>query len=242
MKARFLCRALKARYRNEKAEIRVALSTLKQGDIAVDVGANKGAYLYWLRKAVGLEGTVFAYEPQHRLAEYLKRVCVALCWDNVDVRECALSASTGTATLTVPGSGDSPGATLESRKFEPGSAQSYSCAIDTLDQQLQGTARLNFLKVDVEGHELQVFRGGVRTLSRHRPVILFECERRHLKDHSMEDVFRFLQNLGYEGSFFCRGKIRPLDEFAPEEHQRSNSERFWDAPDYCNNFLFRHRT
>lgn len=241
MKARFLYRAFKARYRNERMEIRTILSTLKRGDFAADVGAHKGAYLYWLRRAVGADGKVFAYEPQPGLARYLQSICDVMQWQNVFVRECALSESPGTATLNVPGSSHSPSATLEKPLVRTSPGHSRVCALDTLDHQLQGDDRLAFLKVDVEGHELHVLRGGVETLSRHRPLVLFECEERHLTSHSVQDVFQFLEGLGYTGSFIWQGRLRPLSDFDLQIHQRRNSERFWDAPGYCNNFLFRPR-
>lgn len=241
MKARFLYRAFKARYRDQKLEILAATASLQPEDIAVDVGAHKGAYVYWLRRAVGVAGKVFAYEPQPSLAGYLQSVCSVMRWENVFVRDCAISDSAGIKTLHVPGSSDSPGASLEKAVLAATSCHSYECSVDTIDHQLQGAGRIAFLKVDVEGHELRVFRGATETLSRHRPVILFECERRHLSNHSMQDVFGFLEGFGYHGSFFSPRGIRPLNDFDPEVHQRRHGDRFWDARDYCNNFLFRPR-
>jgi hypothetical protein len=74
--------------------------------------------------------------------------------------------------------------------------------VDTLDSKLQGSKQVSFLKVDVEGFELQVFRGAEQILEQHAPVILFECETRHLTEHTMTDVFAFLLDRGYIGSFF----------------------------------------
>jgi hypothetical protein len=54
----------------------------------------------------------------------------------------------------------------------------------------------------------------------------------------MADVFDFLQNFGYAGHFFAPDGLRPLREFDSARHQRQDSPRFWDAPGYCNNFLF----
>jgi FkbM family methyltransferase len=238
MRIRFLHRAYKARFRDQRSEILAALSVIRHGDTAVDVGANKGAYLYWLRRAVGASGKVFAYEPQPALARYLQSVCAAMKWKNVTVLDCALSNSPGVRMLHVPGAGVSPGASLEQAVVEACPSHSYECQVDTLDRQLQNAGRVTFLKVDVEGHELQVFRGSAEILSAHEPVILFECEARHLRQQSMEDVFAFLHGFGYEGAFFSPGGLRPLREFDPKVHQRQDSERFWDAPGYCNNFLF----
>jgi FkbM family methyltransferase len=241
MNARYLFRAFKARYRDQRSEFRAILPVLHRGDVAVDVGANKGSYLYWMRKAVGAGGKVFAFEPQTPLAAYLRSVCAAMRWENVIVHDCAVSDITGIGTLHVPGNGDSPGASLHPAVLGDQPGQRSECRTDTLDHQLADVARVALLKVDVEGHELQVFRGATRILSRDRPLILFECEARHLQGHLMRDVFSCLENLGYEGEFFSPQGLRPLDDFDPAIHQKHESERFWDAPGYCNNFLFKAR-
>lgn len=237
--SRFLYRAFRTRYRDERQEIAAALAELGPGDLAVDVGANKGAYLYWLRRAVGSAGCVFAYEPQQRLARYLQSMASRMRWRNVNVRDCALSDSLGARVLHVPGKGDSPGASLESAILAISACRSEPCRTDTLDHQLREEGPVTLIKVDVEGHELQVFRGAARTLERDAPTLLFECESRHLQGHSMQDVFSFLCGLGYAGFFFSAQGLAPLDRFDPGIHQRRRAGRFWDAPGYCNNFLFR---
>jgi FkbM family methyltransferase len=240
MKPRFLYRAYRARYRDQRLEILTALSCLKPGDVAVDVGAHKGAYLYWLRTAVGAQGKVFAFEPQPRLAQYLTAVCRAMNWLNVSVSHCAVSDSAGSRRLNVPGDKDSPGASLEQAILGAAPCHSYECRVDTLDHQLGHQDRVALIKVDVEGHELSVFRGATGVLSRSAPVLLVECEARHLSGHSMQDVFDYLAGFGYAGSFFSRQGLLPLGAFDPAVHQRRDGERFWDAPGYCNNFLFKH--
>ena len=75
-------------------------------------------------------------------------------------------------------------------------------------------------------------------LRRARPVLLFECEQRHLATHRVADVFRELEGYGYRGEFFGPEGLRPIAEFRPEEHQSTDGDRFWDRPGYCNNFLF----
>ena len=241
MKLRYLYRAFKARYRDQRREFRAILPLLRRGDVAVDVGANKGAYVYWLRQAVGAEGKVMAYEPQPRLAAYLESVCQTMKWQNVRVHHCALSETQGMGTLHIPGDGDSPGASLDQQALTNQPGQHHECRLDTLDHQLEGVGRVAVIKMDVEGHELQVFRGGAKMLSRDRPALLFECEARHLHSHSMQDVFAYLEDMGYEGQFFSPRGLRPLHEFDPAVHQRQDSGRFWDAPDYCNNFFFKAR-
>ena len=243
MKARFLYRAWKARFRGERGEICALLDRLAPGDAAVDVGANKGAYLYWMRRAVGPGGSVIAFEPQPGLARYLEDMRARMAWDNVSIRDCALSDSSGRRVLHVPGWENSPGASLEA--LEPagvaGNAErDREVAVDTLDRQLEDAERprIALVKVDVEGHELAVFRGAERILSSSRPALLFECEARHLSGRSPHEVFAFLKGLGYRGAFFSPRGLRPIGEFDPSVHQRRRPGRFWEAPGYCNNFLF----
>jgi FkbM family methyltransferase len=239
VKARFLYRAWKARLRGERPEIRALLAALSEGDVAVDVGANKGAYLYWMRSAVGPSGSVHAFEPQPGLARYLEAVRARMRWDNVFVRECALSDSPGIRVLHVPGWEGSPGASLEEAVAAASDGRDRECVADTLDRQLSGAGRVALIKVDVEGHELAVFRGAARTLADSKPALLFECEARHLTRHAPRDVFAFLEGLGYRGEFFTPKGLEPIEEFDVAVHQRRGPGRFWEAPGYRNNFLFR---
>jgi FkbM family methyltransferase len=238
MKGRFLYRAFKTRYRDQQAEIRALVSALSAGDTAVDVGANKGAYLYWMRRRVGKSGKVVAFEPQVRLAAYLRAMVSRMGWTNVSIREAALSDAPGDRVLHVPGTGDSPGASLEDAVLTTGACRDETCTADTLDRQLEGE-RVALIKVDVEGHELAVFRGAERTLAESRPTLLFECEARHLTRHTPRDVFAFLEKRGYQGSFFTPDGLTPVAQFDEALHQRRVPGRFWKEPGYRNNFLFR---
>jgi FkbM family methyltransferase len=229
---RWLYRAWRYRYRLERQEIRLLMQHLASGDVAVDVGAHKGAYTYWMRQAVGAAGKVYAFEPQPVLAKRLRRLTAARAYDNVVVESLGLSSSSGTLLLNVPGDGTSPGAS-----FEAGDrgGQSYPVQVTTLDDYFKGEQadRIRLLKCDAEGHELAVFKGAQHVLTEVRPCLLFECERRHRTSGRVDDVFIWLQAMGYRGCFIDRGGARDISEFDPEKHQSSN-----DDPGYVNNFLF----
>lgn len=231
-KLQWIYRAWRYRYRLERPEIQLLLQHLSSGDTAVDVGAHKGAYTYWMRQAVGLTGRVYAFEPQPLLARRLGRLVAGSGYGNVVVENMGLSSTAGTLMLNVPGAGTSPGASFESSH---GAGQSYPVQVTTLDQYFEGRegARIRLLKCDAEGHELEVFRGARRLLTEVRPCLLFECERRHRRSGRVDDVFGWLQELDYRGFFIDRDGARDLSEFDPEVHQRDDSD-----PGYVNNFLF----
>lgn len=241
---RYRHRAWKARHRNERGEIAAMLGLVRAGDTVVDVGAHKGSYLCWLRHAVGSDGRVLAFEPQPALAAYLREVVAAMCWQNVQVENKGLSDRRGTLALHIPGSAGavSPGASFEVDIASRAGCHTVEVGVTTLDALFPLDARPpSFIKCDVEGHELAVFRGGERLFREYGPAALFECEARHLGGRPVTEVFALLEAWGYQGEFFAPEGLRPVREFLPEVHHADQGDRFWDRPSYCNNFLFRRR-
>jgi FkbM family methyltransferase len=236
MQARFLWRAFKARWRDQRAELSIIRDHISPGDTVCDVGAHKGTYTYWLSRWVGNSGRVLAFEPQPSLAAYLRRT-VPL--HNVVVEQKALWSETGALDLFVPVP-NSPGASLVATAGGSDGTR-LQVPVVALDDYLPPEKRVSLLKVDAEGAELAIFRGARRILDESRPLLVFECENRHLAHGSVEDVFAFLTDAGYDGYFFAPGGVRPLSAFDAAIHQKQAGSRFWDAKDYCNNFLFRPR-
>lgn len=238
MRLKFLWRAIKGRFRDQKCEIRALVSALAPTDVAVDVGCNKGSYLYWLSRAVP-RGRVVAFEPQPLLAAYLKKICVATGLGNVRVEASGVSDIRGQLTLHIPGESDSPAASFEQVVAKSEKCREVDVPVVTLDEYFEGLeGRIGAIKIDVEGHELAVLRGAKGILSRYKPAVVLECEARHLTNATVLDVVHYVENLGYQGWFIQHGKLRPVSEFDPEDHQKCAGERFWDSKNYCNNFVF----
>ena len=80
------------------------------------------------------------------------------------------------------------------------SVQKLACVVKTLDSLELAPS---FIKIDVEGFEYDVLRGGERTLRRHQPVLLFE---RRWTDR---DIFPWLSGLGYREAVLRDGRIAP---------------------------------
>jgi FkbM family methyltransferase len=237
MQARFLWRALKARWRDQRAELSIIRDHIRPGDTVCDVGAHKGNYTYWLSRWVGNSGRVLAFEPQPSLAAYLRQTVPS---HNVVIEQKALWSETGALDLFVPVP-NSPGASLVATTDRSDGTR-LQVPVVALDDYLPHEKRVSLLKVDAEGAELAIFQGARRILSESRPLLVFECENRHLPHGSVEDVFAFLAECGYEGYFFSPDGVRPLSAFDAVIHQSQGVPRFWDKANYCNNFLFRRRS
>ncbi len=234
---RFRVRALKARFRDQRAEFEIIGSHLRPGDIACDIGANKGSFVYWLSRCVG-HGRVVAFEPQPDLAQRLADVCRSIGLNNVTVEAMAVYSHSGEQRLYVPTS-HQPGASLQRAAVEAESFTTLSVPLVSLDEYFAADERIALLKIDVEGAELGVFRGAERILRQHGPLLMFECENRHLATGNVGDIFSYLAALGYEGSFVSGDEVLPIARFDAAVHQRQDGDWFWKRKDYCNNFVFR---
>ncbi len=114
---RYLYRAYRYRFRVDPAEVRFVRSSLRPEQVAVDIGCHKGAYTYWMRRAVGPSGTVYAFEPQPRQVAYLREAFSAMHYGNVVLLPMAVSNKCGQMPLyTTPES--THAATLEKRSDE----------------------------------------------------------------------------------------------------------------------------
>lgn len=217
----------------EAGPVRFVRNFLRPGHVAFDVGANKGAYTFWMCRRAGRAGRVVAFEPQPEWAEYLRRIGKSFRFPQLTVIEAGLSSAGGTRTLVRPASNPSGGASFELSTTDAGdTVQVGTERLDDVVARL-GIDRLHLIKVDVEGHEFDVFEGGAATLTRDRPALVFECQDFRHPDGQIGRVFALLEALGYAGGWFDeRHAIRPVAEFEPQHHQRRGMRPFHD------NFIF----
>ena len=232
----FLVRGLKARFLAQRIEFRLIRQHVGPADTVCDVGANKGSFVFWLSRWCR-NGKVVAFEPQPQFAELLGRLRRALKLDNVTIERSAVFSSPGQADLFVP-KGHSPGASLVSKTVGASEFETISVPMVRLDDYFGRGERISFIKVDVEGAEFEVFKGAERILREQSPLIIFECENRHLNGARVEDVFAYLNGLGYAGHFIAGKRLLPVAQFNAAVHQKQDGDWFWKAEGYCNNFVF----
>lgn len=231
-------RANKYKNKNDKGGIAYVHSAVKSGDTALDIGAHKGGYLYFMQTLVGSSGKVFAFEPQSNLNKYINKIKQLFNWDNVTIEHLALSDSAGSVTLFIPaGTNDkssSPGATIVEQKDRANIGATETVTTETLDAYCaRKSIKPDFLKIDVEGNELRVFQGGIETLKKHKPKIIVEIEQRHVGQEKVLETFRFMEELGYQGRFIHDTDYKQLSSFSFDQYQNMS-----DMKNYCNNFIF----
>jgi FkbM family methyltransferase len=191
-----------------ESEVALFQTLLKPGAVVVEAGANIGALTVPIARQVGQPGRVIAYEPQAVLAELLARNLAANGIENVDVRCAALGASR--STITVPrldyrASGNFGGVAL-------GSPEGDRVPVDTIDG--LGLERVDLIKVDVEGMEVEVLIGGGETVLKHRPVLYVENDRAERSRLLITTVLA----LGYRAWWHFAGLFNPANHLGNPEN------------------------
>lgn len=135
----------------------------------VDVGAANGLVLATIVR-LAPQGRHIAYEPVTQFHEEL-----TARFPQVDLRSVALSDENGETTFTLVR--DRPTVSgFRARDYRDGGRELETIRVRTarLDDDLPDGYVPHFIKVDVEGAEEMVFRGALRTILRHRPIVAFQ--------------------------------------------------------------------
>lgn len=135
-------------------------NAIKRGDVVVDCGANQGVTTILFSKAVGTSGKVIAIEPLPWNVEAIRKSKELSSASNVIVIESAAGSVRSSAkmhTHSVAGNIADDG--------------TFQVAVMPLDDLVPGN--VDFLKIDVEGHEIEVLKGAKRILS-NRPRLDIE--------------------------------------------------------------------
>ena len=192
--------------------------------IALDIGANRGIVSYFMSKRFP---KVHSFEPNTIMGAFLSKVLPSTC----TLHCCALSDQSGSDELVlafeegvpIHGRGRILGASKPTGKFAI-----QKILLETLDS--QGLENIGFIKIDVEGHEEKVLRGGMKTLLKNKPVLVIEIEKRHTL-RPVSGTIAMILSLGYEGFYFENGNKHSVSEF--KEHMQDP-----EHPCYINDFLF----
>ena len=162
---------------------------VRPGTNVVDIGANQGLYSLLLARLAGPEGTVWAFEPDDRLYAALEENVALNRAGTIRAFHAALGASAGTMTLhrSLLNSGDNR---LAAKASQAGPREAVGIRVERLDNVLAGE-RVDFIKMDVQGWEMEVFRGmqGLLDASRNTDLtIYFEFWPQGLRDAGSEPV------------------------------------------------------
>lgn len=204
---------------------KVIRAVCKPDSNCIDVGCHKGEILDLMRAAAP-RGQHWGFEPIPVLYEALvQKYAATAC----SISPIALSDAAGEAQFNYVTSNPSYSGLLR-RKYDRPHEEDTSIKVQTakLDDVLEKGYKADLMKIDVEGAEMLVLRGARETISRSKPVIIFEhgIGASDVYGTKPEEVFGFFAQLGY-GIFLLEdflAKKKPFSEaqFKAQYHGRKN--------------------
>jgi FkbM family methyltransferase len=190
-----------ARFNTDEKEYALLDTFLREGDWALDIGANVGQYTMRMGELVGASGRVIALEPVPDTFSLLAANTRLFTHANVSLLNAAASDRLGVASMQIP-------------RFASGLSNYYQAhlgagpgvAVLTLSIDELSLPRVRLVKMDVEGHELPALRGMRRLLARDHPVLIIET--------GSQETMAFLGDLGYayerlpgSSNLLCRPRV-----------------------------------
>lgn len=179
---------------------------VKQGDTAIDIGANLGYYSRIVSKIIGAQGHLFAVEPVKPIAETLRRNLKGC--DNIEILNYAL----GTENKTIVMGNDSTkvaGYFGTGQNFvnetEDHADVEFSAQMRRGSELFGNLNRLDFVKCDIEGYEVVVMTEMRGLLEKFHPTVLIETGA-----DNRTQIVKLFTELGYRGFTLEQGSEIPL--------------------------------
>lgn len=186
---------------------------LTSDSVALDIGANFGQNSCRLNKAIGKgNGHVYCFEPVNSNYRSLETLKKRLKLQNVTIVQKAVSNIPGNASIYIPMFDN--GFVIATRStllnIEGIRHRTEPVMVTTIDEFVEGNgiAKVDFIKCDTEGNELNVLEGGRNTIMKFLPVLSFEMSHKN-------PGMKWLVDFGYKLFYFDKAiqKLRIINGY-----------------------------
>ena len=183
---------------------------------AIDIGVYRGVYSLKLSQ---IFDHIHAFEPNPLLFPYLNTNLKKII-KNISLYNLALSNQSGETELKLPLRSKSIFKENIEELYQLGAASIHpenefedfkkvQVKVEKLDNILINN--IGFIKIDVEGHELEVIEGAKETITKYKPILLIEIEKRHSK-RPVEETIAKINNFKYECFFVKDNELIPVQK------------------------------
>ena len=194
-------------------EIKFLRRLLQPAMKVVDIGANYGVYTLSMATAVGPAGYVWAFEPASGTANLLEQGVAANKFGHVTVERIALSSTTGSARLSLNDHSELNALV----RGVPATGASETVIVSTLDERLEahGWTGIDFVKIDAEGEEARILKGGARFFAGQCPLVQYEIK---VGNALHMDLVQAFAAMGYDSYRLVPGLdlLVPFDATSPD--------------------------
>ncbi len=204
-------------YRWEEYQHNLASKYINSDSVVVEIGAHIGSLTMVFSK---LAKTVYAFEPTKESFDLLnKNISLNEC-KNVISKQVGVGDKIESTKIGWIGNNNSGATILEGgmvtnevlSSAENGSTNSIETKIDLINLDVLTLDRLDYLKIDVEGYEEKVIKGGLNTIKKFKPIIVMECmddysKKEPISKLNLENKYKSLLDLGYTYKILGKGNI-----------------------------------
>ncbi|MDA8807013.1 FkbM family methyltransferase [Opitutales bacterium] len=174
----------------------IELDNQKDSGWFFDVGANVGLYTWEVRKVCPTRN-ILAFEPDPKNIKLLEKTLSEAKLQNLEIFKCALSNQLAEVSFFQDNLTSATGCVAGKDKpwieqYLNGSANEIRVKTETLDSVVSEDKNPSLIKIDVEGHEIEVLQGGRNTLSEAKPLMIIESF-----PPKQSSVLSLLDELGY---------------------------------------------
>lgn len=174
------------------------MSLVKEGDVLLDIGTNYGTTILQFARIIGDKGKAYGFEPDPVNFEICQDNLVLNRFSNISVENIGLGRQTGEAILVIDTESNRGG----NRIGNPSATQEWhKVQIRTLDDWIRynDIHKIDLIKIDVEGFEMEVLSGAVDILSKLSPPLFVELDNNNLSQQksSAKELVTFLEGYDY---------------------------------------------
>ncbi len=194
---------------HEPLNTKILSKILKQGMTCIDIGGNIGYYVLLERKFVGTNGKIIAIEPLPQNFEYLNKNIKLHNFKNIFTFNFACGDKDCIADFYI--NKKSNGCQLVrdgAPPLDPSKGIFSKVQVKKLDSLVEELKleSVDFIRMDVEGYELNILKGVRKTLEKFKPIISLELHKRQLGVDGTKEFFKLMKDLDYE-----------IESYAPRE-------------------------
>lgn len=174
------------------------IDNLPIGGTFVDVGANVGQHTLYAAQKVGPSGLVYAFEPIPSSANNIQLSKEKNNFTWLTIIQKAVTNFVGETIFYKYGLTD---ISSRNKNFTDRAAEEIQVQTTTLDQELASIEKIDLIKIDVEGYEMDVLLGAKEIIEKHKPKIILEFSPvfyEKLKPSDSVDILKFFLKNGYE--------------------------------------------
>lgn len=195
----------------EAEELKMMQRFLNKDSVILDIGANIGWYSLNIAKDVP-QGYIMAFEPVPKTFQYLKKNIELNNIHNVKLYNFGLLETNDDVIFYYDPKLSA--ATSLRNLHEDRKKIKIKCKIKRMDDFSKKIPKIDFIKCDVEGAEIFVIKGGIKTIKKHLPILFLEMLRKWSAkfNYHPNDIIKILSDIGYDCYFIKNGALVKIKE------------------------------